>query len=165
MDTVKFYNDLDITNIQTYLSKCDKPFETSPLYSSETEETYVDTERRLSVYRTIVDPKLFDLVEDLMTVINQGDNEYQYVLWKNGSDITHIKYEEGWVCTHSVSGLHINIWSYHVNICFIPLQWIFEFVNICLILKCCMTWWSIGSIESKGMVCHSYIWSLCHIYV
>ena len=106
MDTVKFYNDLDITNIQTYLSKCDKPFETSPLYSSETEETYVDTERRLSVYRTIVDPKLFDLVEDLMTVINQGDNEYQYVLWKNGSDITHIKYEEGWVCTHSVSGLH-----------------------------------------------------------
>ena len=95
MDTVKFYNDLDITNIQTYLSKCDKPFETSPLYSSETEETYVDTERRLSVYRTIVDPKLFDLVEDLMTVINRGDNEYQYVLWKNGSDITHIKYEEG----------------------------------------------------------------------
>ena len=95
MDTVKFYNDLDITNIQTYLSKCDKPFETSPLYSTETEETYVDTERRLSMYRTIVDPDLFDLVEDLMTVINQGDNEYQYVLWKNGSDITHIKYEEG----------------------------------------------------------------------
>ena len=56
----------------------------SPLLSSETEETYVDTDRRKSVYRTIVDPTLFGLVENLMAVINEGDNEYQYVLWKNG---------------------------------------------------------------------------------
>ena len=66
------------------------------MYSTETEETYVDTDRRKSNYRCIVDPKLFSLVEDIMTVINKGDDdEYQYVLWKNGSDITHIKYEEG----------------------------------------------------------------------
>ncbi|KAL3784152.1 hypothetical protein ACHAWO_006366 [Cyclotella atomus] len=94
MDTVRAFQ-LDVDSIQSYLAKCDAPFATSQLYSTETEETYVDTDRRKSVYRTIVDPALFNLVEDLMKTINEGDDEYHYVLWKNGSDITHIKYEEG----------------------------------------------------------------------
>jgi hypothetical protein len=94
MDTVRAFQ-LDVNPIQSYLAKCDAPFETSPLYSTETETSYVDTDRRKSLYRTIVDPALFSLVEDLMKTISEGDDEYQYVLWKNGSDITHIKYEEG----------------------------------------------------------------------
>lgn len=94
MDTVRAFQ-LDVDSIQSYLAKCDAPFATSQLYSTETEETYVDTDRRKSVYRTIVDPALFNLVEDRMKTINEGDDEYYYVLWKNGSDITHIKYEEG----------------------------------------------------------------------
>ena len=95
MDTVRSFRGLDVGGIQAYLAKCDAPFKTSPLYSTETEESFVDVSLRKSVYRTIVDPNLFALVEDLMTAINEGDDEYQYVMWKNGSDITHIKYDEG----------------------------------------------------------------------
>lgn len=95
MDTVRSFQGLSVGPIQAYLAKCDSPFETSPLYSTETEESFVDANLRRSVYRTIVDPNLFSLVEDLMAVINEGDDEYQYVLWKNGSDITHIKYAKG----------------------------------------------------------------------
>ena len=94
MDTVRSFQGLNVRPIQAYLAACDAPFSTSPLYSTETEETFVDSDRRRSVYRAIVDEKLFGLVEDLMTVVNQGDDQYQYILWKKGSNITHIKYEE-----------------------------------------------------------------------
>jgi hypothetical protein len=95
MDTVRSFPDLNVGPIQAYLASCDEKFEASPLYSTEKEESFVDTNLRRSVYRTIVDPNLFELVEDIVTVINAEDSEYQYVLWKNGSDITHIKYGEG----------------------------------------------------------------------
>ena len=96
MDTVRSFKGLNIRSIQDYLSNCDVPFQPSNVYSTQSETSFIDTNRRKSMYRTITDPNLFRLVEDLiMGEINEGDAEYQYVLWKNGSDITHIKYDEG----------------------------------------------------------------------
>ena len=95
MDTVRSFQGIDVGPIQQYLADCKTPFDVSPLYSTETEESFVDEDLRRSVYRTITSSDMFALVENLMADINKGDNEYEYVLWKNGSDITHIKYEEG----------------------------------------------------------------------
>ena len=96
MDTVRSFSGLNIKPIQDYLSKCNAPFQPSNVYSTTSETSFIDINRRKSTYRTITDPNLFRLVEELiMEDINKGDSEYQYVLWKNGSDITHIKYDEG----------------------------------------------------------------------
>lgn len=87
---------INVGPICAYLAKCDVDFEKSPLFNSETETTYVDEERRLSQYRSIKDPSLFALVEEfVMTTLNQGDEQYSYVLWKDGSDVTEIRYSAG----------------------------------------------------------------------
>jgi len=94
MDTIQTFQNLDITKIQNYLTTCDMPFESSQLYSSKRDEKFVDKDLRKSVFRAIVDPTLFDLVEGVVQNLNQGnDNGYQFMLRKN--DITHIKYETG----------------------------------------------------------------------
>ena len=96
MDTVRSFSGLNIKPIQDYLTKCNTPFQPSNVYSTTSETSFIDINRRKSIYRTITDPNLFELVEELiMGEINKDDSEYQYVLWKNGSDITHIKYDEG----------------------------------------------------------------------
>ena len=96
MDTVRSFSALNIKPIQDYLSKCNTSFQPSNVYSTTSETSFIDINRRKSIYRTITDSNLFRLVEDLiMGEINKDDDEYQYVLWKNGSDITHIKYDEG----------------------------------------------------------------------
>ena len=42
------------------------------------------------------DPNLFALVEEhVMTNLNKNDEQYNYVLWKDGSDVTEIRYSEG----------------------------------------------------------------------
>lgn len=46
---------------------------------------------RKSVFRAITDTKLFDLVEDVVSGLD--DSDYTYTLRRN--DITHIKYEQG----------------------------------------------------------------------
>jgi hypothetical protein len=97
MDTVKHFTGLNVSAIQKYLAECSIPFRKSPLYDSATESKFVDESLRKSNFCTITDSRLFDLVVvvELMPQISEGDDEYSYVVWQNGSDITHIKYDEG----------------------------------------------------------------------
>ena len=48
---------------------------------------------RQSVFRAIADAKLFDLVDSIVSKLNQDDRSYKYTLRRN--DVTHIKYEKG----------------------------------------------------------------------
>ena len=48
---------------------------------------------RKSIFRPIKDSKLFDLVDSLISKLNEEDSSYTYTLRRN--DVTHIKYEEG----------------------------------------------------------------------
>jgi hypothetical protein len=45
------------------------------------------------VFRSITDAKLFDLVDSIISRVNQDDTSYTYSLRRN--DVTHIKYETG----------------------------------------------------------------------
>ena len=48
---------------------------------------------RKSVFRPIKDAKLFNLVDNVISGLNEDDDSYRYTLRRN--DITHIKYERG----------------------------------------------------------------------
>jgi hypothetical protein len=48
---------------------------------------------RKSQFRPITDPKLFEMVESIVSSINDRDASYKYTLRRN--NITRIKYEEG----------------------------------------------------------------------
>ncbi len=45
------------------------------------------------MFRSITDAKLFDLVDSIISRVNQDDTSYTYSLRRN--DVTHIKYETG----------------------------------------------------------------------
>eukprot|EP00121_Abeoforma_whisleri_P012040 Awhi_evm1s11114 len=94
MEDVKSFKDLPIQQLQSYLAKNEQPFEKSQLYSSATDSKFVDEQLRQSVFRNLVEPEVFTLVEGIVAnFINVSDTNHSYQLIRN--DITHIKYEEG----------------------------------------------------------------------
>jgi len=71
----------------------ERPFEPSMIYDSIKEEKYV-SERRISVFKTFVEPKLFKLCDQVVQKINQANqNKMQFILCQN--DMTYIKYATG----------------------------------------------------------------------
>ncbi|KAL9185543.1 hypothetical protein ACHAXT_003320 [Thalassiosira profunda] len=93
MDRVKTLTGVPIGDLQSYLDNCNQEFETSQLYSSARDEKFTDEDLRKSVFRTITDDKLFELVESVVANLNQEDDGYSYTLRRN--DVTHIKYDKG----------------------------------------------------------------------
>ena len=93
MEHVKVLTNICVKDIQEYLINCEQDFETSQLYSSTRNEKFTDEDLRKSVFRPIKDPKLFNLVDDVASKLEAGDDSYRYTLRRN--DITHIKYEKG----------------------------------------------------------------------
>lgn len=93
MEHVKVLTNICVKDIQEYLVNCKQEFDTSQLYSSTRNEKFTDEDLRKSVFRPIKDPKLFNLVDDVVSKLGAGDDSYRYTLRRN--DITHIKYEKG----------------------------------------------------------------------
>eukprot|EP00976_Prorocentrum_cordatum_P091200 1188430-Prorocentrum_minimum.AAC.4 len=87
-------DDDHVNSLRTYLDGCPQSFEKSLLYSSASDSKFVDESLRMSTFRAIKDPALFDLCEPIISSVNQGSrSQYTYKLLLN--DITHIKYATG----------------------------------------------------------------------
>lgn len=69
------------------------PMQDSQLYSSLEKEKFIDLDKRLSQFKAITDPALFQLGDKLIKKLSTMDDEYNYTLVPN--DITYIKYEKG----------------------------------------------------------------------
>jgi hypothetical protein len=96
MNCIKEYenlNDEEFIVIKEQISKCDKIFEDSMMYSQAKDEKFIDKNIRLSTFRTIEEDELFQSFEILVEEINKRDKFQKYKLMKN--NITHIKYEKG----------------------------------------------------------------------
>ena len=61
---------LPIAKIREYIEACEQQFEASQLYSPAAEAKYIDMEQRRSQFRAIVDPELFAMCDDLVTMLN-----------------------------------------------------------------------------------------------
>ena len=90
-----FANGNTIGNIQKYLETCDQSFQTSQLHSPSSKCKFTDEDLHKSSFRAITDPKLFDLVDQVVCNLNDisNDKSYHYILQRN--DITHIVYKRG----------------------------------------------------------------------
>ena len=77
--------------IKAYLSACALPFRPSMLYDAGQERKFQDPARRLSEFRAIVDPRLFDLAEKVVARLSDAAMSFKLVR----NDCTHIKYDVG----------------------------------------------------------------------
>lgn len=76
-----------------YIMSSENPFQTSLLYLPKEEEKVVDTERRLSEFRTFEEKELFQYCEILVEELNKKQDLLTFKLVPN--DVTHIKYRKG----------------------------------------------------------------------
>ena len=93
---IEEYENIDnelINKIINFVINDPNEFNKSLLYSSEKNEKFIDTNKRNSVFKTIVNEKLFEMLEEFIKKINNLHESYNYSLIKN--DITFIKYEIG----------------------------------------------------------------------
>lgn len=100
------FTNIPIKEIQTFLSKCQIPFQPSMVYSPDLDEKLVDIDNRKSIFRSIRDDVFFDLIDTsiVQNILNKDDDDaadadagegrkFEYFLRRD--DITHIKYEHG----------------------------------------------------------------------
>ncbi len=94
---IRTFTNVPIKDIQTYLASNTQPFESSQLYSSIRDEKFVDEDLRKSTFRTIHDPKLFDLIEStiLQPLINDDPRNQTHHFMLRRNDVTHIQYRKG----------------------------------------------------------------------
>jgi len=90
---VRSFEGLDIGALSDFLRACPQPFAPSELYASATDTKYVDTQLRVSEFRSIVDKQLFDIVEQLVDGATADDPKFHYILRRN--DVQHIRYQPG----------------------------------------------------------------------
>eukprot|EP01084_Bolivina_argentea_P040753 75240_1 len=69
------------------------PFQKSQLYSSIEDKKFIDENQRTSMFKTIRNTQLFKLIDYIMRIINEKEDCYHFMLYKN--DITYIKYANG----------------------------------------------------------------------
>ena len=88
---------LPIAKIREYIEACEQQFEASQLYSPAAEAKYIDMEQRRSQFRAIVDPELFAMCDDLVTMLNSSQHgiagSRRFSLVRN--DVTEIRYRRG----------------------------------------------------------------------
>ena len=86
-------NEKLVQEIKEYVEKDTAEFNESLLYKSDTKEKILDKEIRNSVFKNFVDEKLFDMVEKVVSDIEEKDKFKNYTLVRN--DISYIKYGVG----------------------------------------------------------------------
>ena len=79
--------------LRAWLDSCAQPMAPSALYEVAGARRAVDEALRLSRFRAISDPRLFELARDLVASLAQADELNDYTLLLN--DVTHIRYERG----------------------------------------------------------------------
>mmetsp|Transcript_60230 Transcript_60230/g.111664 ORF Transcript_60230/g.111664 Transcript_60230/m.111664 type:complete len:682 (+) Transcript_60230:90-2135(+) len=84
---------LDVHEIQDYLTAHEQPFEASEVHMVEEGRNVIDLERRNSSFRRLKEDSLFNLIEPVVAQLSQMDPLLTYKLVR--SDITHIKYAKG----------------------------------------------------------------------
>lgn len=94
MQFVRELHDLDVSDLMTYLSKCQTPFEASNVYEVDTQTKRLDRSLRTSKFRALEDdPSLFQIVERLVDAMSESDPIMSFSLVKN--NVTHIIYDRG----------------------------------------------------------------------
>lgn len=93
MQFIEEFTGIDVSTLRAYFAACDKPFAVSQLYSSVKDEKFVDESLRLSKYRAITDPALFDIVQGILDKLTAADLTNMYTVVRN--DITQIVYGPG----------------------------------------------------------------------
>eukprot|EP01083_Nonionella_stella_P007824 22511_1 len=96
MQFVREYGMLDqdlFDEIKLFVENDTTEFEESELYSSVSQQKFIDHNERVSMYKKIRSNTLFGMVDQLISRINIDETFYQFMLFKN--DITYIKYSQG----------------------------------------------------------------------
>lgn len=93
MQFIAEFQDIDISKLRLYLDTCSQSFEDSQLYSGAKKEKFIDLALRMSKFRSIIDPVLFNIADDLLFKLTESNDLNAFTLVRN--DITHIKYEPG----------------------------------------------------------------------
>lgn len=88
MQFIEEFADIDVSALRSYFEVCTEPFQASQLYSASRDEKFVDESLRLSKYRAITDPALFDMVQEIATRLKPGSMVVR-------NDITQIVYGPG----------------------------------------------------------------------
>lgn len=81
------------SKIKEWIEARSDDFSLSQLYIPLDDEKIVDEERRRSKFRTFTDSDIFYHVDKLISVLNEYQDEYRFIMVKN--DVTHIRYKEG----------------------------------------------------------------------
>ena len=94
---IKTFQNIPVSSIQSFLSNNQEPFQSSQLYSSQRDETFINEDLRKSIFRTIQDPKLFDLIdtEIVQNLLNNDPENRTHNFMLRRNDVTHIKYSKG----------------------------------------------------------------------
>ena len=93
---IREYHAIDIkiqNKIYDFIKNDSTELESSQLYSNIVKKKYVDTEKRSSKYKTIINKNCFDFMSELVIELNKLDDKDDFMLVQN--DVTYIKYQEG----------------------------------------------------------------------
>lgn len=93
MQFVDEFKDVDISKLRTYISNSTQKFEESQLYSAARDEKFIDISLRMSKFRAIIDPVLFEIAQDLLNTLTANNDLNSYTVVRN--DVTHIVYAPG----------------------------------------------------------------------
>lgn len=93
MQFIEEFAGIDVGPLRAYFAACGAPFEVSKLYNSVRDEKFVDESLRLSKYRAITDPALFDIVQKMLDNLTEKDTTNMYTVVRN--DVTQIVYGPG----------------------------------------------------------------------
>ena len=96
MQCVREYGVLDsdlITQITAIAQSDESKFEKSELYSMSKGQKFIDETKRVSRFKKIKNDRLFDLVDEYVSMMSANDDLFEFLLFRN--DITMIEYEKG----------------------------------------------------------------------
>lgn len=93
MQFVREFTGLPTEELASLVAGATEPFLPSELYEVASATKIHDPERRVSEFRLLRDPRLFDACDKLVEVLTEKDEYNSYVLIRN--DATHIRYGPG----------------------------------------------------------------------
>ena len=90
---VREFSCIDTTKLIEYLEQCRAPFSPSLVYEVATEQKLLDENKRISMFRCITNPALFEICRNLLSELTASDPFNVFTLHEN--DVTEIVYSPG----------------------------------------------------------------------
>ena len=83
---VREFVGVDTSKLTEYLDQCPAPFAPSLVYEVATEQKLLDESQRISMFRTMTDPVLFDICKNILQSLTSSDPFSVFTLHEN--DVT-----------------------------------------------------------------------------